>query len=83
MTSSECLYRTQIKTRHQLNVGVNQSIMSTAVALVREGGISRLYRSTLFNLHSPPDSSGVVDKLSDDATDLAQGPSSRDCWDDA
>ena len=47
-----------VKTRHQLNAGVNQSVYGTLVSLYAEGGVSRFYRGMI------PELIGMVPKSS-------------------
>ena len=47
-----------VKTRHQLNVGHNESVYKSLVSLYREGGIGRLYRGMT------PELIGMVPKTS-------------------
>lgn len=47
-----------VKTRHQLNPGLNESVYGTLVSLYAEGGVGRFYRGML------PELIGMVPKSS-------------------
>ena len=47
-----------VKTRHQLNVGLNETVYKSLISLYREGGIGRLYRGMT------PELIGMVPKTS-------------------
>ena len=47
-----------VKTRHQLNVGLNESVYKSLVSLYREGGVGRLYRGMT------PELIGMIPKTS-------------------